>query len=256
MTALKQLLPGDRLAATCYFNTESISSDSVIEIGEESNREMCFPKILYYPKQDAAGVFAYTSPERFVRRRFIEDYTWCSMSPGDASFGSMCEEKLYSDVTSFYKTLLQERGFSMPTSNIGLPALCSSPMAAAFNNRLQLCPEECDDIGQCSDDEIRAHALSTCERVCSQVGVTLYPDTSRSELFNSVNVFCPTRMFDAPTLAPPQTCKAKGKLPVTLSELIAVNPNSTLEGEDELENGAPNVASSALLAGLVLLALS
>mmetsp|Transcript_36888 Transcript_36888/g.82994 ORF Transcript_36888/g.82994 Transcript_36888/m.82994 type:complete len:725 (-) Transcript_36888:117-2291(-) len=254
VTALKQLLPGDRLAATCYFNTESISSDSVIEIGEESNKEMCFPTILYYPKQDSAGVFAYSTPERLVKRRFIEDYTWCSMSSGDESFGSMCEEKLYSDVTSFYKTMLQGRGFNMPS--IGLQALCGSSMAASIKKRLQLCPEECDDIGQCSDDEIRTHALATCERVCSQIGVTLYPDTSRTEIYNSVNAFCPTRMFDAPTLATPQTCKARGKLPVPLSELLAVNPNSTLEGENELiRNGAPSIALSTFLAGLVFLVL-
>ena len=253
VTALKQLLPGDRLAATCYFNTESIPSDSVIEIGEESNKEMCLPTILYYPKQDSAGVYAYLTPERLVKRRFIEDYTWCSMAPVDESFGSMCEEKLYSDVIGFHKTMLQGRGLNMPS--IGLPALCGSSMAAPIKKRLQLCPEECDDIRQCSDDELRAHALATCERVCSQIGVTLYPDTSRTEIYNTVNAFCPTRMFDAPTLSPPQTCKARGKLPIPLSDLIAVNPNPTQEDNELIGNGAPDAALSTFFAGLFLLAL-
>ena len=39
--ALQQLLPGDRLAATCHFDTSSV--DGEVQIGEESNKEMCFP---------------------------------------------------------------------------------------------------------------------------------------------------------------------------------------------------------------------
>ena len=42
--ALQQLLPGDRLAATCHFDTSSV--DGEVQIGEESNKEMCFPSKL------------------------------------------------------------------------------------------------------------------------------------------------------------------------------------------------------------------
>ena len=43
VNALRTLLPGDRLAATCHFDTSSVPADSEVQIGEESNKEMCFP---------------------------------------------------------------------------------------------------------------------------------------------------------------------------------------------------------------------
>ncbi|KAL7544137.1 hypothetical protein ACHAWF_007524 [Thalassiosira exigua] len=208
MTGLQTLMPGDRLAATCHFNTSAISPDSVVEIGEESTKEMCLPTLLYYPKQKM-GAFAYFQPSA-AAKRYIDDYAWCSSAPTDGAFGSLCVEKLYTDVPAFFKQSFAAAGYNGPS--LGLSMVCNGgALTAPIRNRLPICPEQCSgDV--CSEEELMEQARSTCESTCAQFGLSLYPDVSRTELYETTNAFCPTRLFDEPTLAAPPACQVKGNL--------------------------------------------
>lgn len=95
VTALKQLLPGDRLAATCHFDTSSVSSDSEVKIGEQTDWEMCFQTIMYYPKQLAATGF--TRWDSNVVQAYF-NWEYCASPPSDGSgFSNLCAEKAYNE---------------------------------------------------------------------------------------------------------------------------------------------------------------
>jgi len=97
--AVRYLLPGDRLAASCHFDTTSVSANSTVQIGEESNKEMCLPTLLYYPRQEMTS-FAY-APPTIYSKRYIADVEWCSLPSSDENFVSKCAKQLYSDVPGF-----------------------------------------------------------------------------------------------------------------------------------------------------------
>lgn len=125
--AVKTLLPGDRLAATCHFDTSS-ASNSTVQVGEESNKEMCFPSIVYYPKQ-AVQNFAYAVPETYSKL-YINNLEWCSQpSVNEDLFESQCAEQLYTNVpgfSSFFSKVLGYDGpdFDYVSSCIMMEELC------------------------------------------------------------------------------------------------------------------------------------
>ena len=214
-TALKTLLPGDRLAATCHFDTTSVSANSTVQIGEESNKEMCFPTLLYYPKQ-AVEDYAYAPPENFSKL-YIKDSTWCSQPAiNEDEFESQCVEQLYTDVPGYSAFLSQ----AVPSEfSFDYPSLCNG---GALGEELRktlptLCPDNgCTETQTCSEEELRAWAKGVCELSCAKIGLSLYPDKSRVEPYNTVNIACPSSFFDEPTLSEPAKCEAKGQLPQTI----------------------------------------
>lgn len=131
---MRVLYPGDRLAATCHFDTTSVPSDSVVEIGEESTKEMCVPYFTYYPKQAVefavwappTGEVSFQPPLRIyislsnivllfcllvVASNLIGDYKWCSSPSTDDKFDNRCTEELFTDVPDFYKQKLFRLGY-------------------------------------------------------------------------------------------------------------------------------------------------
>jgi len=68
---------------------------------------------------------------------------------------------------------------------------------------------------------LKEWAKGVCEYNCGKIGLSLYPDTSRTEPFNTANVACPTSLFDKPTLAEPASCQKKGSLSSALVQELA-----------------------------------
>ena len=114
------------------------------------------------------------------------------------------------------------------------------PLGAQIRNALPgVCPDNgCTETQSCSEEELLEHAKSVCERNCATIGLTLFPDLSRTEPYNTVNAKCPTPFFDAPTLAKPASCEVKGTLPRTIqltlaSEKVTIGDASKLTLEED-----------------------
>jgi len=248
VTALKTLYPGDRLAATCHFDTTSVSSDEVVEIGEESNKEMCFPGFLYYSRQ-ATTAYAYFPPEA-VSSYIMADKEWCLSPPTTAgvaaearqaarpAFDNLCAEKLVADIPAFYNRYMED--YSGPS--FSMMELCNSPGDDSIalkeslldvTDGIPICPSGCSESLSCTEEALVPHAHAICEAACSSMGLSVYPDTSSTELHQAVNIACPTVMFDPPTLAEPETCQSKGSLPVSI-ELTGVEVIEIPGAEEEI----------------------
>jgi len=222
VSALHTLYPGDRLAATCHFDTSDVPEGEEVQIGEESNKEMCYPTFSYYPKQKLTG-FMYYPPE-VISPWYIRDLEWCSSPSDDESLGSLCAEKLWMDVTDFYNQTFMY--FEYDGESFDYPSMCNGEGAEFAESRkvLPICPEECSKTQSCSDEELRLHTQGVCAYSCGMFGLSVYPDTSRTEAYNTASVLCPNAFFNAPTLAEPDACQVKGVLPQTI-ELVDPDAN-------------------------------
>lgn len=239
MNALRTLKRGDRMAATCHFDTSEVSSDLVVEIGEESDKEMCFQGVFYYPKQQAGTGFSYGNVDD-ASTYSMADPAWCSSPPTIEAFGSQCAEQLYTNVTGFYRRFLTEvLGYDGP--DFDMPTFCNGGEDYdPIKNFLPICPDDgCQETGTCSDELIGGWAYGVCEYNCGTLGLSLYPDESKTELFNSITYGCPS-FFNAPTLAKPEACKARGSLPLTNIELskpeVEIKPDTEPANSDKAEN--------------------
>jgi len=77
-----------------------------------------------------------------------------------------------------------------------------------------ICPDNgCTETQSCSKESLRVWAQGVCKVNCRKVGLSLYPDLTRTEPYNTGNIACPNPFFDAPTLAEPPACEAMGSLP-------------------------------------------
>jgi len=209
---VRTLLPGDRLVASCHFDTTSVLANSTVQIGEESNKEMCFPTLLYYPKQELT-TFAYV-PTTSYSQLYITDLEWCSQSSSEKDFESKCAEQLYIDVPGFSQFFASSLGYDGPSFDY--PTLCNGGGLTAKVRSMSpgICPDNgCTETQSCSEEELREWVEGVCEFNCGKFGLTLYPDLSRTEPYNTANIACPNSFFDAPTLAEPAACQAKGSLP-------------------------------------------
>ena len=77
----------------------------------------------------------------------------------------------------------------------------------------------CTETQNWSEEELRDWAEGVCEFSCTKFGVTLYPDLSCTEPYNTTNLACPNPFFDVPTLVEPAACQANNSLPQSI-ELI------------------------------------
>jgi len=219
-TAVRTLLPGDRISATCHFDTTSVSANSTVQIGEESNKEMCFPTIFYYPKQEV-DTYAYYPPAKYSKL-YVNELEWCRQPSMDEDFESQCAEKLYNDVPGFSSFFSTVAGYDGPSFNY--PTLCNGgALGAKLREQLpDFCPTTgCTETQDCSEEVLKEWAKGVCEYNCGKIGLSLYPDTSRTEPFNTSNVACPTSLFDKPTLAEPESCQKKGSLSSALVQELA-----------------------------------
>mmetsp|Transcript_39423 Transcript_39423/g.82921 ORF Transcript_39423/g.82921 Transcript_39423/m.82921 type:complete len:745 (+) Transcript_39423:77-2311(+) len=233
--ALNKLMPGDRMAATCHFDTSSVSSDSVVEIGEESNKEMCFQAVFYYPKQTAATSFSY-GDAKGTFPYIVGDLESCSKPPTEEVFGSLCEEELFNDVPGFYN-LLFTNIYGYDGAPFSMPEMCNGgDITADIRALLPICPDDgCTETQSCSDELIRGWAQGVCAYNCNQIGVTLYPDVSDTTPFDSLTWGCPN--FNRPaSLAERKACKVKGSLPQEI-ELIGIPPS---DSEDIIPDAEPD----------------
>jgi len=270
---LRVLYPGDRIAATCHFDTTSVAADSLVEIGEESNREMCVPFVYYYPKQEAGAFHSYYPPEgeqqplelssfqplsvlftnKFsvlstdYSKIIMSDYTWCSAPPLEemGSFGSRCAEKLYADVPAFYKQAFEAFGYDGPSFTF--PDMCNGgDETKDLREALPVCPKDCSETQSCSANELVVAAKEACQATCGSLGLSLYPDNSRTELFKTANIGCPTPLFDPPTLAEPEKCVAKGALPISVA-LTEISDNSNKQEPSDDQNKGNNLGEAGLV---------
>lgn len=206
---VRTLLPGDRLAVNCHFDTTSVPENSTVQIGEESNKEMCFPTLLYYPKQEMS-TFAYV-PLAYSKL-YVNDMEWCSQPSLDEDFESKCAEKLYTDVPGFSQ-YFDRIGYEGPSFDY--PTLCNGGgLSEGIRSKLpDICPDNgCVESQNCSEEELREWAEGVCSFNCGKIGLSLYPDMSRTEPFNTANMGCTNSFFDAPSLAEPAACQAQGNL--------------------------------------------
>ncbi|KAL7535490.1 hypothetical protein ACHAXR_006524 [Thalassiosira sp. AJA248-18] len=233
-SALAKLLPGDRMSAVCHFDTSGVSSDSVVEIGEESDREMCFQAVFYYPKQQAATGFTYGDAQGYSPW-VMSDYNWCSMPPTEEVYGSLCAEKFFQDIPGFYQTFFTNAlGYDGPSFDF--TTMCNGgDVTADIRALLQGCPQDgCTETQSCSNELLIAWAQGACDFNCGRLGLTQYPDVSDTTPFDSVTYGCPSG-FDRPDkLAEPEACQVKGSLPQTI-ELVGAPSSSPDDGSSDDE---------------------
>ena len=240
-SAVRQLLPGDRLAATCHFDTSSVDANSSVAIGEESNKEMCLPSFLYYPKQDIQ-LYAYLPPATYAKN-FITDLDWCTQPSSNDDFESQCAEKLYTDASGFSAVLtsiLTEHN----GPSFGLEGLCNGGALGSklLSAVLGICPDSgCTETQTCTKEELKEWAKGVCALNCAKFGLTLYPDLTRTEPYSTANIACPTTVFDAPTLAEPDACEVKGSLP---QKIQLTNAVEVVDLDDQFNSGTSLILSS------------
>ena len=111
---------------------------------------------------------------------------------------------------------------------------------------LEICPEKCVETQTCSEELLIIWAQEVCKITCEGFGLSLFPDTSRTEVFNTANFGCPQALFNAPKLAEPAACQIKGVLPQTI-KLIEV----TDEDEEDVDGGSVPVEPDPELANSV-----
>ena len=107
---------------------------------------------------------------------------------------------------------------------------------------MPICPDNgCSDTQTCTEDEVKEWAKGVCALNCGKFGLTLYPDLTRTEPYNTVNVACPTSVFDAPTLAEPAACQSKGSLP---QKIQLTNALEVVSLDDQFSSGTSIVWNS------------
>ena len=181
----------------------------------------------------------------------INDYTWCSTPPLEemGSFGSRCAEKLYADVPAFYKQTFDAYGYDGPSFTFS--DMCNGGEETKdLREDLPICPKDCSETQSCSANELVVAVKQACQATCDSLGLSLYPDNSRTELFETANIGCPTPLFDPPTLAEPEKCVARGALPISV-ELTEVSDNSN-DNESSLVLDDQNKGNDLGEAGLVM----
>mmetsp|Transcript_1807 Transcript_1807/g.3045 ORF Transcript_1807/g.3045 Transcript_1807/m.3045 type:complete len:124 (+) Transcript_1807:714-1085(+) len=107
-----------------------------------------------------------------------------------------------------------------------------------------ICPDNgCTESQNCSKEDLRTWAEDVCEFNCGQFGLTLYPDLTRTEPYNTANIACPNSFFDAPTLAEPAACQAKGGLPQMIGLTLGMGKSERIS-EDQGSSGSSLVWNS------------
>jgi len=224
VAAIRQLLPGDMLKASCSFDTSSVSADFV-EIGEESDKEMCFGTIFYYPRQ-ATDAYSYFKPE-LMASYYMADPQWCLSPPTNETFGNLCAQTLFQNVTGYGKALFDLFAPGEDFPDFGMDILCNGGNATESARQWfpYLCPEACVATQSCAAEELIAIAHGVCDAVCPSMGLSVYPDTNQTQLFQGTSAGCDEALFEKPSFTEP-TCQAKGSLPQNI-ELLEVTKSET-----------------------------
>ena len=123
---------------------------------------------------------------------------------------------------------------SLHLLTINKPNLCNGgDKTAELREHLPICPE-CAETQSCSEKELLARALGVCESTCKEIGLTLFPDNTRTEIYGTVNLGCPTKLFDPPNLSESKACLVKGSLPqiINLAGAYALRPSKEVDGNE------------------------
>jgi hypothetical protein len=200
--ALRQLLPGDQITQTCFWNTTNAQSD--VEFGENTQQEMCFAAMYYYPAN------AYSSSLALMPLWL--NSSWCMKPATSEEFQdtnlSLCAQMLYEHVPEFF-------GFLFPEveSTFDLLTACNGgdSFADLLYSMPYLCPEECQATASCTPEELALHAQGICAASCVEsAGVTAYPDLNDTEPFEYGNWACPQNYYDAPSMPDAPACQPMG----------------------------------------------
>lgn len=244
VSSLKTLMPGDQIKTSCSFDTSSVTADFV-EIGEESDKEMCYGTIFYYPRQER-DTFVYFEPD-FIAPFYMTDPQWCLSPPSNETFESLCAQTVFKNFTGFGNSVLTLLGAHDEGSpDYGMDYLCNGGDATAFARAIfaGFCPEACVATQSCTEEELIAYAHEACRSRCAGLGLSVYPDLSQTQIYDAVNTGCQDAMFPKPSFAAEPTCQVKGSLPQQI-ELQEVSQDGTTAAPIPATTAAPIPATTA-----------
>lgn len=172
---IETLQPGDEITVHCHYDTTSSTKN--VAFGEATTDEMCYSAILYYPLQRR-------STYHYVPVLF--DHSLCSkQATGEEFVGSDNEDPVsacaQTYVENFPRFLGLEHVVPVP---FGALQMCNSDL---FPNSIQsFYPQGCPNCYQtksCTLQDLVAHGQTVaCPFECNAVGLSVYPDTSQTQL--------------------------------------------------------------------------
>lgn len=200
-TGVTSLLPGDVISVNCFYDTSNANQN--VSFGDLTQQEMCYGAIMYYPKQREQS-FGFLPP--------AEDKIAACTSPGTGNWAqaSACAQSFYENVPAFF-------GFE---DQVEAPydawTMCNSDWFETdilpFVRNIDLCPD-CYLNNTCTPEEVGIHAQTVfCSQFCGEAGLSVYPDTSRTDIFTAGSWGCPQEYFDAPEIVDPAACEKVGNL--------------------------------------------
>jgi hypothetical protein len=232
--SLRQLLPGDQITQICDYDTSNAPGDYV-EFGDYTQQEMCYTAIYYYPHQEM-DVFG-AMPPWFDTDTCSQPATTTEFQAADLS---LCAESMYLNVPAFYNFEDEvDQSFDLLT-------VCTYP--ALFGELLMelpyLCPETCASE-TCTADEIAMQASGVCNSICNDVGMSLYPNLTRTEPAEYGNWACEPVYYPVPSIPDAPACLARGVSSLDSIEVSAITLKD-IANDEVTEDGSGADTSSTV----------
>jgi hypothetical protein len=146
---------------------------------------------------------------------------------------SLCAESLYSNVPAFYdfEDLVPEPFDLLTACNGG------DEYQEVLLELPGVCPE-CQETASCTFEEVAMHATGLCASSCDEVGLSLYPDVSRTEPVEYGNFGCDPTYYEIPSVPEAPVCEAKGASSIGTIEVNSIGLKDvsgveSTEGNDE-----------------------
>lgn len=225
------LKPGDQFLMRCSYDTSSAKSPKV-SFGENTQNEMCYAIVLYYPAQ-AMNMAFFLKVDPKLSATFQPLCTQPSTASAEIS---KCAEVYADDALLFFV------GMSL---GISAHEVCNhGAMGYSVERILMIAPDACPDCyltSSCTRNDTIAFGTSNiCPGYCNNVGLSVYPNMSKTVAKQPTHrTFCRdvapsySYMPDADWPAPPQC--------VPVGDLTSVQATQLLQQLTPAPTPAPNM---------------
>lgn len=202
-----QLLAGDEIRLTCDYDTTGKMVET--QFGENTDNEMCWAALMYYPAQTFSNAVIQPSPPLVELQKRA---TVCQVESTTFPQASFCAEVFFNDPTAYVLGV---------ASNLTAEQWCNDIRfnrqafyAEVIQSFPQLCPE-CEATN-CTTRELVAHGQAICTALCAVVGLSVWPDLSQPPVYQEHRTYCDTKewgRFSPNTTFPAlPACVPKGDL--------------------------------------------
>lgn len=176
---ISQLYPGDEIKLTCDYDTSNVSTPT--QFGENTNNEMCWSAVMYYPAQVFSDAIILPVQPPAVRNASAQ----VCLSPAVNLNTSLYQLSRCAEV--YYESPLSLGALLYSSLNVSASSLCNewqNLLPARFAQLQRGWPNMCPPCHQnrnCTWEDLHSWGQSTvCPAICNATyQVSVWPDVSR-----------------------------------------------------------------------------